>query len=165
MRMLSIDYYRWMLMIATLFASLLVTIPAVADQDYGMHHGAMHGGMGMYDGPGMYGASWKNTLTNEQRSKVAKLKLEHIQIVAPLKVKIKGAKVQLAMLVTADKPDMNAINKKIDELTSLKNEKMKSKYQYIIAKRKVLNAEQQVLFDLHVMKKALHGKGKGQCRH
>jgi Spy/CpxP family protein refolding chaperone len=165
MKTLSIDYYRWMLMIVTLFASFLLAIPAVADQGYGMHHGAMHGGMGMYDGSGMYGASWKSTLTDEQRSKLAKLKLEHMQVVAPLIVKIKGVKAELAKLVTVDKPDMNAIKKKIDQLTSLKNEKLKSKYQYLIAKRKVLNAEQQVLFDLHVMKKALHSKSKGPCRH
>jgi hypothetical protein len=60
---------------------------------------------------------------------------------------------------------MNAINKKIDELTKLKNDKMKEKYKYLAAKRKVLNAEQQVRFDMHVIKKAMHGKGKGHCKH
>ena len=148
-----------------LIVSMGLAVPVLADQGYGMHRGGMHGGMGMSGGPGMCGASWKATLSDEQRAKLAKLKLGHIQVMAPLKVKIKGVKVELAMLVTADKPDMNAINKKVDELTSVKNEKMKKKYEYIAAKRKILNAEQQVLFDLHVMKKAMHGKGKGRCRH
>jgi hypothetical protein len=41
---------------------------------------------------------------------------------------------------------------------------MREKYKYIIAKRKVLTAEQQVLFDTRVIQKAMHGKGKGGCR-
>jgi Spy/CpxP family protein refolding chaperone len=87
-----------------------------------------------------------------------------MKITAPIKAKIKNLKVELAMLVTTDKPDTNAINKKIDELTKLKNDKMREKYKYIIAKRKVLTAEQQVLFDTRVIQKAMHGKGKGDCR-
>ncbi len=165
MRTATIDYHKWMLILVTLITTMALALPAFADQGYGMHRGGMHGGMGMHGGPGTCGASWKATLTDEQRNKLAKLKLEHMQMMAPVKVKIKGVKVELATLVTTDKPDMNAINKKVDELTGLKNQKMKRKYEYIAAKRKVLNAEQQVLFDLHVMKKALHGKGKGRCRH
>ena len=88
-----------------------------------------------------------------------------MKVQAPIKAKIKTVKVDLAMLVTADKPDTNAINKKIDELTKLKNEKMKEKYRYIAAKRKVLNAEQRVLFDIKVIKKAMKGKYKGRHRH
>ena len=165
MKTIAIDYYKWLFMAVILLVSLGLTIPAVADQGYGMHHGGMHTGKGMHAGSGMCGASWKQTLTDEQRTKLAKLKLDHMKGVAPLKVKIKSIKVDLAMLVTADKPDTNAISMKIDELTKLKNDKMKAKYQYIAAKRKVLTAEQQVLFDTHLIKKAMHGKGKGQCRH
>lgn len=130
-----------------------------------MHHGGMHAGKGMHGGSGMCGASWKQTLTDEQRAKLAKLKLDHMKGMAPLKAKMKSIKVDLALLVIADKPDTNAINKKIDELAKLKNDKMKAKYQYIAAKRKILTAEQQVLFDMHVIKKAMHGKGKRHCKH
>ena len=150
--------YRLWLILATLIGSLGLATTVVAEPGQRMHHG-MHGGQGGC------GAGWKATLTDEQRAAMAKLKLDYMKIKAPLKAKIKSIKVDLAMLVTTDKPDMNAINKKIDELTRLKNDKMKEKYKYLAAKRKVLNAEQQVQFDMHVIKKAMHGKGKGHCRH
>jgi len=108
---------------------------------------------------------WKDTLTDEQRTKLAKIKLDHMKVQAPIKTKMKTIKMDLALLVTADKPDTAAINKKIDELTKLKNAKMKEKYRYITAKRKVLNAEQRVLFDMNVIKKAMKGKQKGHRGH
>lgn len=136
---------------------------AVASAERGMGKGGMGGGM--YCGQGMHAACWKETLTDEQRTKLAKIKLDHMQIQAPVKAKMKTIKVDLALLVTADKPDTTAINKKIDELTKLKNAKMKEKYRYIAAKRKVLNNDQQVLFDMKVIKKAMKGKQKGRHRH
>ena len=165
MKTIALDYTKWLFMTLMLLISLGLTVPAMADQGYGMHHGGMHGGKGMHDESGMCGMSWKKTLNDEQRAQLAKLKLDHMKGMAPLKAKMKSLKVDLAMLVTADKPDTNVINKKIDELTKLKNDKMKAKYQYIAAKRKVLTAEQQVLFDMHLIKKAMHGKDKGHCKH
>ena len=142
-------------------------LSTVASAERGMGYGGMMGGMkgGMPCGQGMYGACWKDTLTDEQRTKLAKIKLDHMKVQAPIKTKMKTIKMDLALLVTADKPDTAAINKKIDELTKLKNAKMKEKYRYITAKRKVLNAEQQVLFDMNVIKKAMKGKQKGHRGH
>jgi Spy/CpxP family protein refolding chaperone len=163
MKTVNIKPYRLWLILATLIGSLGLATTVVAEPGQGMHQG-MHGG-GMYGGQGECGAGWKATLTDEQRAKLAKLKLDHMKAKAPIKAKMKAVKVDLAILVTTDKPDMNAINNKIDELTKLKNDKMKEKYKYIAAKRKVLTAEQQVLFDTRVIKKAMHGKGKGRHRH
>ena len=53
----------------------------------------------------------------------------------------------------------------VDELTKLKNAKMKEKYRYIAAKRKILNNDQRVLFDMKVIKKAMKGKKKGHHGH
>jgi Spy/CpxP family protein refolding chaperone len=153
--------YRMILMLIAIIGSL--GLSAVANAERGMGHGGMKGGM--HCGHGAYGACWKDTLTDEQRNKLAKIKLEHMKVQAPVKAKIKTIKVDLALLVTADKPDTAAINKKIDELTKLKNAKMKEKYKYIAAKRKVLNNEQQTLFDMKVIKKAMKGKYKGHRRH
>ena len=138
-------------------------LSTVASAERGMGYGGMKGGMPC--GQGMYGACWKDTLTDDQRTKLAKIKLDHMKVQSPIKAKIKTAKVDLALLVTADKPDTASINKKIDELTKFKNSKMKEKYKYISAKRKVLNNEQRVLFDMHVIKKAVKGKYKGGHRH
>jgi len=157
MKTLNIKPYGLLLILATLIGGLGLATTAVADHGHGMHQG-MHGGAGMC------GTSWKDTLTDEQRTALAKLKLDYMKVKAPIKAKIKSIKVDLAMMVTTDKPDMNAINKKIDELTKLKSDKMKEKYKYIAAKRKVLTAEQQVLFDMRVIQKAMHGKDKGHCK-
>lgn len=153
-----------LLLLVTLLGSIGFSTTTLADYGPGMMHGGgMH--MGMYGGQGGCGPNWKDTLTDEQRAALAKLKLDHMKVTAPIKAKMKNLKVELAMLVTTDKPDTNTINKKIDELTKLKNDKMKEKYKYIVAKRKVLTPEQQVLFDTRVIQKAMHGKDKGQCRH
>jgi len=159
MNTFNLKPYGLLLILGTLIGSLGLTTTALADHGRGMQGG------GMYGGKGMSGMCWKETLTDEQRAKLAKLKLDYMKAKAPIKAKMKAVKVDLAILVTTNKPDTNAINKKVDELTKLKNDKMKEKYKYIAAKRKVLTAEQQVLFDTRVIKKAMHGKGKGRHRH
>ncbi len=161
MNVLNSGNWKVMVILLTLMTGL--GISGVANAERGMGHGGMHGGK--HCGHGMYGACWKDTLTDEQRTKLAKLKLDHMKVQAPIKAKMKTIKVDLALLVTADKPDSAAINKKIDELTKLKNAKMKQKYKYVAAKRKVLNDEQRVLFDMKVIKKAMKGQYTGHRKH
>ena len=69
--------------------------------------------------------------------------------------------VELAILVTQDSPDQNAIDKKIDEILELKREKMRKKYALKVDMRSILTPEQRVSFDMHLLKKAQHGKGHG----
>jgi len=134
-------------------SGLGVMTPAIADQP-GM--GQMHGkGYGMG-----YGGGWKSTLSDEQRTKIAKLKLSYKQKAIPLKLKIKEAKVELAMLITASKPNNEAIDTKIDQIVNLKARKMSLKADYKIAVRKLLNDDQKVWFDMRILKKAYYG-GKG----
>ncbi|TNF91844.1 MAG: periplasmic heavy metal sensor [Gammaproteobacteria bacterium] len=103
-------------------------------------------------------SSWKNTLTEAQQQQVAKLKLDFKKQVLPIKAKIKQARIELAMLTTANKPDQNTIDKKIDEILKLKGEKIHAKAKLRVEIRKVLNEAQRVKFDLYVLKKASHGK-------
>ena len=137
------------LSVTLLTGGLLLASPAMADQ-----HG-MHG-----KGHGMHQAQhdWKATLTEAQEKQLGKLKLDFKKKVLPLKARIKQAKIELALLVTADKPNQDSINKKIDELLKLKGEKMRLKASHRIEVRKILTEEQRVKFDLHVLKKAYHGK-------
>ena len=104
------------------------------------------------------GMSWKHSLSDEQRTQLMALKLEKKKNLIPLKLKIKQAKVALAMLVGSDNPNQGKINKKISEIVKLKEQKMLLKARHRIAVRKLLNAEQKVQFDLHLLKKATHGK-------
>ena len=116
----------------------------------------------MGHGQGMHDAScWMETLTDEQKAKAAKMRLEFKKVKSLLKAQITVKKVELATMVAQDNPDQNAINKKIDEVLELKREKMQKKYAFKVAMRSMLTPEQQVSFDMHLLKKALHGKGHG----
>jgi Spy/CpxP family protein refolding chaperone len=139
-------------------SGLGITAPAMAAQS-GM--GQMHGkGYGMG-----YGGGWKASLTDEQRTQIAKLKLSYKQKAIPLKLQIKQARVELAMLITSAKPDNKAIDKKIDQIVNLKARKMRLKADMKIAIRKLLNDDQKVMFDMKMLKKAYHGgKGGGHGR-
>lgn len=141
-----------LIMAALAGGGLALTTTAVA---------AQHGGHGMHMkgmGSGMHQGGWRATLSDDQIKQIDKLKLEHKKKTYPLNTGIKQARVELAMLITSDKPDQKAINSKIDEIVKLKAEKMRLKASHKVAVRKVLNEDQRVLFDMHVLKKAYHGK-------
>lgn len=106
--------------------------------------------------------NWKSTLSDEQQAQYAKLKLAFKKQVLPVKAKLKQARIDKALLMTADSPNQKEINKKIDEILKLKGEKMRLKTEYKLNVRKMLNAEQRVAFDLYLLKKASHGK---RCKH
>ncbi len=137
----------------------LVAPVAVADhgkQSMHMMHGKGHGGH--------HDRCWKATLSDEQKSKVAKLKLDFKKKKLPIKSRLRQAKVDLALLIISDSPDQNEIGKKIDEIAKLKAEKMRLKADFKIKLRNELNDEQRVLFDTKMLKKAYHGKKKGGHR-
>lgn len=107
------------------------------------------------------GGGWKATLTDLQRQQLKALKVEHLKVVVPLKMKIKAIKADLAALVTADTVDQSAIEAKIDDLLWHKRLKLIEHYRYKREKRQLLTVEQRLDFDLKMMKRAKHG-GKGR---
>jgi len=130
---------------------------------YAQQHGGMGGMQKMHKG----GGSWKASLSAEQQSQIAKLKLDFKKKKYPLKAQIKQAKVDLALLITADKPNQKSIDQNIDKIVDLKSKIMRLKAKHKIAVRKILNEEQRVKFDMKILKKAFHGKkkGKGKGHH
>lgn len=113
---------------------------------------------GMQKEHGSYGMHWKQTLTDDQRAKIGKMRLDYFKKKYPLKAKKKAAKIELALLVAQDDPNKRAINKKIDDLVGLKKQLLQLRYDHKLKVRKALNAEQRVLFDTKLLKKAHHGK-------
>jgi Spy/CpxP family protein refolding chaperone len=109
-----------------------------------------------------YGKGWKMNFTDKQRTEYMKLKLAYKKKKMPLVAKKKQLKVELALLMTADKPNKAAIGKKLDEIAKVKRQKMQTKIDFKIAVRGLLTAEQKVKFDLRMMKKSM--KGKKRCR-
>lgn len=136
---------------------LAFNTPALAQMG-GMHEDkAPHGNMGSKkEGDG--GACWMKSLTDEQKAKAAKMRLEYKKVKSLIKAQIKVKKVELVTLVTEDSPDQSAIDKKIDEILALKKQKMQKKYAYKIALRNMLTPEHRVSFDMNLLKKSLHGK-------
>ena len=63
------------------------------------------------------------------------------------KNKVNEKKAQLKTLEGLDKPDMAAINKSIDEVTTLRAEMMKSQAAFHQDIRKLLNDEQKIEFN------------------
>ena len=150
-----------------IFSILLMVLntPVFAQMSHMKEHG--QSGHSQHDemshGKAKHHAScWMESLSDEQKAKIAKLRLEYKKVKSLKKAEIRVKKLELATMVAHDPPDQDAINKKIDEILDLKREKMQKKYAFKIAMRSLLTPEQQVSFDMHMLKKALHGKGHGQ---
>lgn len=129
-----------------------------ADMPKGEHGGKHHHGDRHYEKGKHRATCWTETLTEDQQAQVDKMRVEFKKVKSLLKAQITVKKVELATLVTQDKPDQEAINQKIDEILKLKKEKMRKKYAFKVKLRSVLNEKQRVLFDMKMLKKALHGK-------
>lgn len=97
-------------------------------------------------------------LTEEQTAKIEALKTPHMKEMLPLKNQMAEKKAQLTTLTTAEKADMDAINKKIDEIGALKTQMMKKREAHKQEIRKILTEEQRLMFDMHQG----NCKGKGQ---
>ena len=137
-------YLTTALLIGALSSGGLVLNTAALADEQGMSQMGGHHGM----------KCWRASLTEEQSTKYAQLKLAFKQKVLPLKAKIKQAKIDLALLVGTDNPNQNAIDKKIDEIAKMKAEKMRLKTAHRIEVRKLLTPEQRVSFDMKLLKKA-----------
>lgn len=94
-------------------------------------------------------------LTDEQSKKIDALLISHKKEVLPIKNEINEKKARLRTLQTAEKVDMIAINKTIEETGALKTNLMKKKAAHQQEVRKLLNDEQKLFFDTHL------SKGKG----
>lgn len=142
-----------------LISSHLIAKPPEGSGKMDMHgHGhRMHGMHGMH---GRYhcGHKWKRLMSKEQRSKYYKLKLDYKKKKLLLKADMKKLKLQLMILVTSASPDKAKINKNVDALLALKKKKILLKIDFKMAVRKVLTSEQQIMFDMHLIKKAFKGK-------
>ncbi len=88
-----------------------------------------------------------NFFTEEQQEAIKKIKVETEKEIKPLRNKLREMEAHQQTLTTADKANMGAIYKNIDEMSEVKAEMAKiraSKHQEI---RKLLTEEQLIKFD------------------
>ncbi len=107
---------------------------------------------------GKHKPAWKESLTKQQKDTLRVKKVTFLKKKLPAKARMKTIKTELAVLSIADKPDQEAINKKIDELLALKKDLLRAKYAHIASVRKELAPNQQAMFDKWRLKKAKRGK-------
>lgn len=89
-----------------------------------------------------------SNLTTEQQQKIESLRLKHQKESLLLANEIREKRAQLRTLEQVDKPNMKAINSKIDEISDLQNKKMKLNAEHKSKVREQLTDEQRVQFDM-----------------
>ncbi|MCF8303493.1 MAG: Spy/CpxP family protein refolding chaperone [Bacteroidales bacterium] len=115
-------------------------------------------------------------LSDEQQAQMKELHTKHMKEMLPIKNKMGELKAELNTLSTGDDVNMNAVEKKIDEIADLKAKMMKRHQSHRQEVRDILDDEQKVIFDAHHSRmgkgcgfghgrghygKGFHGKGRG----
>lgn len=118
-----------------------------------------------------YGQCRIPNLTDEQEAKIDELRTAHLKEVTPLRNQLNEKRARLQTLESAEKADMNEINKTIDEIAQLKANIMKKGAAHRAAVASQLTDEQKVFFNSrhgHRGERGMgrHGKrgfGNGNC--
>ncbi len=123
-------------------------------------------GMGQ-KGTGQRGAGFANgqcnlpNISKEQQAKISKLRTAHMKESQKTRNIMGEKRARLQTLQTADKVDMKAVNKTIDEIGVLRTEMHKKRATHRQSVRNLLTDEQKVVFD---SKRGRNGKGFGKGR-
>lgn len=115
------------------------------------------GGDGNAIQQGRYGYRNLN-LTPEQEKKINDLRVKHIKEITPLRNELNEKQARLRTLESASKPDMAAINKTVDEISTIKAKLMKTRAAHRAEVSQQLTDDQRVLFNSR-------GYGKGMRGH
>lgn len=86
-------------------------------------------------------------LTEEQQEQIKNLRTDYLKDIQPLKNELKINKAKLDALLTEDNPDMNEINKLIDDNGKIQTELRKKQVSHQMEIRNLLSDEQKVIFD------------------
>lgn len=100
-------------------------------------------------------------LTADQKTKIESLRVKHLKEVTPLKNELAEKRAHLKTLESVEKPDKDAINKTIDEITSLHGKIMKMGASHRLEVSSNLTDEQKVYFNSHRGQKGQMGMGRG----
>ena len=124
---------------------------------------AQHHKMGMKQNHDCMGITEQiPNLTEQQQSQIKTLRIAHMKKNMQLKNQIDVKKAELKVLQTADKPELNIINKKIDEKAALQTQMEKEKAAFKQKVRALLNDEQKVMFDAKMQKRKHHKMKEGK---
>ena len=144
---------------ALLAAALAPAVPAGADPAGAMDGPAMNHGA---DAPPPGGASWRDSLTGDQRTEIdlARLKLGQKQSVLQAQIGLKRAEIN--RLITSEDTDQDTLQGRVDELAALEREKLTNYYRHLLEVRQLLTPKQRVAFDLDILSPS-HHSGPGHA--
>ena len=126
---------------------VLVTFMLVGVSAYSQQGQQFRGGMGKNpDKIGKADCRIPN-LTDEQQQKINDLRVKHIKDVTPLKNELGEKKARMRTLQSAEKPDLNAINKLIDEMAAVRAQIQKKAAAHRVEVASLLTDEQKVFFN------------------
>ncbi|MEQ8360243.1 MAG: periplasmic heavy metal sensor [Cytophagales bacterium] len=99
-------------------------------------------------------------LTEDQKENIKSIRLSAMKDMKPLRNELGEKEARFKTLRSADKPDMDAINKQIDEIAALKASISKREVKAQQDIRALLNDEQKMAFDMHREKRMQKAKHK-----
>lgn len=157
--------------VAFMAGLMFTNTDAIAQRGQGQRIGGNADGQGMMynaQGQGMmnYGnRPYRGTgqcilnLTEEQDAKITNLRTQHLKEVTPLRNELNEKRARLRTLQSADKQDLNAINKTIDEMGALRTSIQKKGAAHRAEVASLLTDEQRVAFNARKANRMSRGKG------
>ena len=110
--------------------------------------------MGMKDAPGRHQQCQNMIpdLTEEQQNQIEEMRLDHMKEMMDVQNKLNEKRAELRTLQTKDNPDMEAIYSVIEEMGQVRTEMHKKRAKHHQEIRSLLNEEQKIYFDKHMMR-------------
>lgn len=101
-------------------------------------------------------------LTDAQKEQMKAIRIKTMKSVQPIKNQLMEKRARLNTLSSAEKADMKAINKQIDEISTLKATIQKQRAASKQEVRSILTDDQRVIFDVHKGRSySRNGEGNG----
>lgn len=103
-------------------------------------------------------------LTDQQKEQINKIRLQTQKEALPIRNDMREKRARLNTLSTAEKADLNEINKVVEQIGDLQTQLMKKREAAKQQVRSLLNEEQKLYYDTHQrsMRHSRHGKrGRG----
>jgi Spy/CpxP family protein refolding chaperone len=95
-------------------------------------------------------------LSDEQKSKMADLRLAFQKEILPLRTELQGKITEIRLLKTEDQPNINKIDQAIEQAEKIRTKIQKARVRHQLEVRKILTPEQQKLWD----SRTLQGRGQ-----
>lgn len=95
-------------------------------------------------------------LTEEQKNKMADLRLAHQKEILPLRTELQGKRADLRLLKTEANPNLNKIDQVIEQIEKIRTKMQKARVRHQLEIRKILTPEQQKLWDSRTLQERGH---------